>query len=84
MNPHVRVEGLSVPARAVRGVFRGWQHPIPEYWWLEFRQWMQQNAPKTAPLPAITLPEAVAEGTNEGAPPALARHTLTDAFVLNR
>ena len=26
MNPHVRVEGLSVPARAVRGVFRGWQH----------------------------------------------------------
>ena len=65
-------------------LFRGWQHPIPEDWWLAFRQWMQQNAPKTAPLPAITLPEAVAEGTNEGAPPALARHTLTDAFVLNR
>lgn len=65
-------------------LFQGWRHPIPEDWWLAYRQWMQQNAPKTDPLPPITLPEAVAEGTNEGNPPALARHTLTDAFVLNR
>jgi putative membrane protein insertion efficiency factor len=26
MNPHARVEGLSPLARALRGVFRGWQH----------------------------------------------------------
>jgi hypothetical protein len=66
-------------------LFSGWQHPIPEDWWLEFRQWMQQNFPKTGPLPsAITLPGAVAEGTNEGSPPALARHILTDAFVVNQ
>jgi phage replication-related protein YjqB (UPF0714/DUF867 family) len=65
-------------------LFQGWTSPIPEDWWLAFRQWMQQNAPKTDPLPTITLPDAVAEGTNEGAPPALARHILTDAFVLNR
>jgi putative membrane protein insertion efficiency factor len=25
MNPHARVEGLSVTARALRGLFRGWQ-----------------------------------------------------------
>jgi phage replication-related protein YjqB (UPF0714/DUF867 family) len=65
-------------------LFQGWQHPIPEDWWLAFRQWMQQNAPKTSPLPTITLPEAVAQGTNEGNPPSLARHMLADAFVINR
>lgn len=65
-------------------LFQGWAQPIPEDWWLAFRQWMQQNAPKTDPLPAITLPEAVAEGTDEGNPPSSARHLLTDAFVLNR
>lgn len=26
MNPHARVEGLSVPAALLRAVFRGWQH----------------------------------------------------------
>lgn len=26
MNPHARVEGLSVPATLLRAVFRGWQH----------------------------------------------------------
>ena len=25
MNPHARVERLSLPARALRGLFRGWQ-----------------------------------------------------------
>jgi phage replication-related protein YjqB (UPF0714/DUF867 family) len=65
-------------------LFQGWTSPIPEDWWLAFRQWMQQYVPKTDPLPAITLPETVVEGTNEGTPPALTRHTLTDAFVLNR
>jgi phage replication-related protein YjqB (UPF0714/DUF867 family) len=72
------------PPVDVDPLFQGWTSPIPEDWWLAFRQWMQQNAAKTDPLPTITLPEAVAEGTNEGAPPALARHTLTDAFVINR
>lgn len=26
MNPHARVEGLSLPTRGLRAVFRGWQH----------------------------------------------------------
>lgn len=65
-------------------LFQGWQHPIPQEWWLAARQWAQQNFPITDPLPAITLPEAVAEGTDEGNPPSAARHTLPNAFVLNR
>ncbi|MFE0490196.1 poly-gamma-glutamate hydrolase family protein [Streptomyces griseoaurantiacus] len=65
-------------------LFQGWQHPIPEDWWLTFRQWMRQNAPKTEAPPSITLPDAVAEGTDEGNPPSASRTTFTDAFVLNR
>ncbi|WP_428957962.1 poly-gamma-glutamate hydrolase family protein [Streptomyces sp. cg35] len=65
-------------------LFQGWQHPIPQEWWLAARQWAQQHTPITDPLPAITLPEAVAEGTDEGAPPSVARHALPQAFVLNR
>lgn len=65
-------------------LFQGWQHPIPQEWWLAARQWAQQNHPITDPLPAITLPEAVAEGTDEGNPPSAARHVLPNAFVLNR
>ncbi|PPS89493.1 poly-gamma-glutamate hydrolase family protein [Streptomyces sp. MH60] len=65
-------------------LFQGWQHPIPQDWWLASRQWLRQTAPKTDPLPAITLPEAVAEGTDEGNPPSPAKRSLTDAFVLNR
>jgi hypothetical protein len=71
------------PPADVDPLFQGWQHPIPEDWWLAFRQWMQQHAPTTGPLAAITLPEAVAEGTNEGSPPALTHHVLSDAFVVN-
>ncbi|MGW1436884.1 poly-gamma-glutamate hydrolase family protein [Streptomyces griseus] len=65
-------------------LFQGWQHPIPQEWWLASRQWMQQNHPKTPPLPRITLPEAVAVGTDEGAPPSGTRHVLPNAFVINR
>ncbi|MFE4863290.1 hypothetical protein, partial [Streptomyces sp. NPDC056670] len=65
-------------------LFQGWQHPIPQEWWLASRQWAQQNYEVTPPLPGVTLPEAVAEGTDEGAPPSAARHVLPDAFVLNR
>ncbi|MFH8483106.1 poly-gamma-glutamate hydrolase family protein [Streptomyces sp. NPDC018055] len=65
-------------------LFQGWQHPIPQEWWLASRQWMQQNHPKTPPLPQITLPEAVAVGTDEGNPPSATRHALPNAFVINR
>ncbi|MFE6000316.1 poly-gamma-glutamate hydrolase family protein [Streptomyces sp. NPDC056454] len=65
-------------------LFQGWQHPIPQEWWLASRQWMQQNHPKTPPLPRITLPDAVAVGTDEGAPPSALRHSLPHAFVINR
>ncbi|MEU6362267.1 poly-gamma-glutamate hydrolase family protein [Streptomyces albidoflavus] len=65
-------------------LFQGWQHPIPQEWWLASRQWAHQQHPVTDPLPSITLPEAVVEGTDEGAPPSAARHTLPQAFVLNR
>ncbi|MGW7100376.1 poly-gamma-glutamate hydrolase family protein [Streptomyces sp. NPDC054838] len=65
-------------------LFRGWHHPIPQEWWLASRQWMQQNMPPTLPLPGITLPTAVVEGTDEGNPPTSVRHVLPTAFVLNR
>ncbi|MDQ1041414.1 phage replication-related protein YjqB (UPF0714/DUF867 family) [Streptomyces sp. V3I8] len=72
------------PAIESDPLFQGWQHPIPQEWWLAARQWLQQTYPPTGPLPPITLPEAVAEGTDEGSPPSAARHTLPNAFVLNR
>ncbi|THA72429.1 hypothetical protein E6R60_26200 [Streptomyces sp. A0642] len=65
-------------------LFQGWQHPIPQEWWLASRQWAQQNTPKTEPLPSITLPEAVAVGTDEGNPPSADQHVLPNAFVVNR
>ncbi|MET7363286.1 poly-gamma-glutamate hydrolase family protein [Streptomyces sp. NPDC005562] len=65
-------------------LFQGWQHPIPQEWWLAARQWAQQHTPVTDPLPAIALPEAVVEGTDEGTPPSAARYALPQAFVLNR
>ncbi|MEV7675136.1 poly-gamma-glutamate hydrolase family protein [Streptomyces sp. NPDC088752] len=65
-------------------LFQGWRHPIPQEWWLAARQWTQQNSPATPPLPAITLPEAVAQGTDEGNPPSASQHSLPLAFVLNR
>jgi hypothetical protein len=65
-------------------LFQGWQHAIPQEWWLASRQWAQQNTPKTGPLPAITLPQAVVEGTDEGNPPSAQTYALSDAFVLNR
>lgn len=64
--------------------FQAWPHPIPQDWWLAARQWAAQNTPLTPPLPSVTLPDAVVEGTDEGAPPSPARHVLADAFVLNR
>ncbi|MGW9067891.1 poly-gamma-glutamate hydrolase family protein [Streptomyces yangpuensis] len=65
-------------------LFQGWHLPIPQEWWLASRQWMLQNMPPTQPLPTITLPTAVVEGTDEGNPPAVVRHVLPQAFVLNR
>ncbi|MFD7835583.1 poly-gamma-glutamate hydrolase family protein [Streptomyces sp. NPDC059761] len=65
-------------------LFRGWHLPIPQEWWLASRQWMQQNMPPTQPLPSISLPTAVVEGTDEGNPPSVVRHVLPSAFVLNR
>lgn len=62
--------------------FQGWNSPIPQEWWLVSRKWQQLTNPATGPLPAITLPDSIAAGTNEGAPPSPAQHILPDVIVI--
>jgi phage replication-related protein YjqB (UPF0714/DUF867 family) len=64
-------------------LFQGWALPIPQDWWLASKQWQHQTNPRTPPLPPIVLPEGLAEGTDEGAPPSPVRHMLPDALVTN-